>query len=396
MAHEPSPRETALDLRSLRKFDQPEFIFGRAARKLAGQYAKNFAARGVLVVTDPGVMAEGWTGDVTHSLEEVGLTYIVYDKVSPNPRSQEVMAGVAVYRQGGCDVIIAVGGGSPIDCAKGIGIVSSNERHILEFEGIDQIRIPMPPLICIPTTGGTAADVSQFAIILNEAEKTKIAIVSKAVIPDLSLIDPVTLLTMPPYLTACTALDALTHGMEAFVSRGNSPITDLHALEAIRLISSNYFATIENPDDVEVRTKIMLGSLHAGIAFSNASLGATHAMAHSLGGLLDLAHGECNALLLGHVVEFNLAAAGERYRQIGKAMGLKLGRVTLKEGKADILRKVHEMLEAANVIPGLAERGISRTNIPDLALKAMSDPCMVTNPRRPNQRDVEVIYEEAL
>jgi alcohol dehydrogenase class IV len=125
---------------------------------------------------------------------------------------------------------------------------------------------------------------------------------------------------------------------------GNSPITDLHALEAVRLIASNFFATLEKPDDVEVRTKIMLGSLHAGIAFSNASLGATHAMAHSLGGLLDLAHGECNALLLGHVVDFNLAAAGERYRQIGKVMGLKSGRMTLKECKADILRKVNEML----------------------------------------------------
>ena len=188
-------------------------------------------------------------------------------------------------------------------------------------------------------------------------KETKIAIVSKAVIPDLSLIDPVTLLTMPPYLTACTALDALTHGMEAFVSRANSPITDLHALEAIRLISSNLLRHDENPDDVELRTKIMLGSLHAGIAFSNASLGATHAMAHSLGGLLDLAHGECNAALLDHVVEFNFPAAGERYRQIGKAMGLKLGKMALKEGKADILHKVQETARGgSNVIAGLSKR----------------------------------------
>ncbi len=396
MAHRINPRDAGPDSRSLRKFAQPEFIFGPAARKLAGLYAKNFSARRVLVVTDPGVIAAGWTGDVTESLEAAGLAYIVYDSVTPNPRSAEVMAGAAVYRKGDCDVIIAVGGGSPMDCAKGIGIVSSNGGHILEFEGIDRISIPMPPLICIPTTGGTSADVSQFAIITNEQERNKIAIISKAVIPDLSLIDPVTLITMPAYLTACTAFDALTHGIEAFVSTANSPITDLHALEAIRLIASNLVETMQNPDDVELRTKIMLGSLHAGIAFSNASLGATHAMAHSLGGFLDIAHGESNAALLDHVVAFNFPAAGARYRRIGEAMGLKLGKMALKDQKADILHKVQELREAAQINVDLEAFGVSGADIPVLAEKAIKDLCMVTNPRRPNKRDVEVIYEEAL
>ncbi|SPF50536.1 Alcohol dehydrogenase 2 [Syntrophobacter sp. SbD1] len=329
-------------------------------------------------------------------LAALGLTYIVYDRVTPNPRSEEVMAGAAVYHAEGCDVIIAVGGGSPIDCAKGIGIVSSNGRHILEFEGIDQIAVPMPPLICIPTTGGTSADVSQFAIITNVEQRNKIAIVSKAVIPDLSLIDPVTLLSMPPYLTACTALDAMTHGIEAFVSSANSPITDLHALEGIRLIASNLLETLQNPNDVELRTKIMQGSLHTGIAFSNASLGAAHAMAHSLGGYLDIAHGECNAVLLDHVVDFNFAAASARYRQIGEAMGLKLGKMPLKDQKADIMSRIQELRKAAQVNTGLEELGVSGADVPVLAGKAIKDICMVTNPRHPNQRDVEAVYEEAL
>ncbi len=382
MAHRSSPREKAPDSRILRKFDQPEFIFGPAARKLAGLYAKTFAAGRVLVVTDPGVRAAGWTEDVTKSLEKAGLSYIVYDGVSPNPRSREVMAGAAVYRGGNCDVIVAVGGGSPIDCAKGIGIVISNERHILEFEGIDRVEFPMPPLICIPTTGGTSADISRFAIIRNEKETNKIAIVSKAVIPDISLIDPVTLLSMPPYLTACTALDALTHGIEAFVSPVSSPITDLHALEAIRLIASNLIAVVENLDNLELRTKIMLGSLHAGIAFSNASLGATHAMAHSLGGLLDIHHGECNAILLDHVVEFNFQVASARYRQIGEAMGLKLGKMPLKAQRADILRRIQGLREVSRITARLHELGVSRKHIPVLARKAIKDLCMVTNPRQ--------------
>ena len=396
MTPKSSPRAIVPDSRLLRKFDQPEFLFGPAARKLAGVYAKNFAARKVLVVTDKGVMASGWTADVTQSLEEVGLPYIIYDKVSPNPRSEEVMEGAAVHRAGGCDVIVAVGGGSPIDCAKGIGVVSSNGRQILEFEGIDKVGLPMPPLICVPTTGGTSADISQFAIIRNEKERNKISIISKAVIPDLSLIDPVTLLSMPPYLSACTALDALTHGIEAFVSWASSPITDLHALEAIRLITANIVDSLQNPADLELRTKMMLGSLHAGIAFSNASLGATHAMAHSLGGLLDINHGECNAILLGHVVDFNFKAAGARYRRVGEAMGLKLGRMTLKNQKADILRRIRELVEVSRVGARLHELGVTGGDIPVLAGKAVKDLCMVTNPRRPNQRDIEVVYEEAI
>jgi len=254
----------------------------------------------------------------------------------------------------------------------------------------------MPPLICIPTTGGTSADVSQFAIITSEQKRSKIAIVSKAVVPDLSLIDPVTLTTMPSRLTASTGLDALTHGIEAFVSSASSPITDLHALEAIRLISSNLVESMQHPDNLELRTRVMQGSLHAGMAFSNASLGATHAMAHSLGGLLDIAHGECNSVLLDHVIDFNFEATGVRYRRIGEAMGLKLGKMAVKEQKADILRRIRELREAVQVSGGLRVLGVSKADIPVLARKAVKDVCMVTNPRHPNQRDIEVIYDEAL
>ena len=202
----------------LRKFVAPEFIFGVGARNLAGRYAKNLGGRKVLVVSDPGVVAAGWTRDITESLELAGLPYALYNEVSPNPKVDEVMAGVDVYREERCNAIVAVGGGSPIDCAKGIGIVSSNQKHILLFEGVDMVTAPMPPLICIPTTGGTSADVSQFAIISNPLDKVKFAIISKSVVPDLALIDPLTLTTMDPYLTACTGLDALVHAIEAYVS----------------------------------------------------------------------------------------------------------------------------------------------------------------------------------
>jgi alcohol dehydrogenase len=371
-------------------------IFGPGARMLAGNYAKKSGARKVLVVTDPGVIAAGWTADVISTLEEADLPWVIFDKVSSNPRSEEVMSGAEFYNRENCNLIVAVGGGSPIDCAKGIGIVSSNKQHILSFEGVDKVTIPMPPLICLPTTGGSSADVSQFAIISNERAMYKIAIVSKALVPDLALIDPVTLTSMPSDLTACTGFDALSHAFESFVSIAHSPMTDLHSLEAIRLITSNLIKTLHDPGNVEFRGKVMMGSMFAGMAFSNASLGAIHAMSHSLGGLLDIPHGESNTLLLQHVVAFNFEEVPERYAKIGEAMGLEMSGKSSKEQKTAIVGKIGKLRKDAGIDRSLGQLGVSRDLIPELASKAMKDPCMVTNPRRPTQRDIEVIYEDCL
>ncbi|NVO00506.1 MAG: iron-containing alcohol dehydrogenase [Geobacteraceae bacterium] len=381
---------------TLRKFVAPEFVFGVGARHLAGRYAKNLGGRKVLVVSDPGVVAAGWTRDVTDSLEAVGLPFALFTGVTSNPKVDEIMAGVALYHEEECNALIAVGGGSPIDCAKGIGIVTSNGRHILLFEGVDTVRIPMPPLICIPTTGGTSADVSQFAIISNPLEKIKFAIISKSVVPDLALIDPATLTTMGSYLTACTGLDALTHAIEAYVSTARSSMTDLHAIEAIRLVSANLIPSINNPESLEYRTKVMQGSLQAGLAFSNAILGATHAMAHSLGGALDIAHGECNAILLDHVIEFNMSSAPERFEQIAAAMGLELQGMDSAHKKSALLNHVRNLKTAAGIDRRLNELGVGLSDMRFLTNHALKDPCMATNPRKPTQRDIEVVYEESL
>lgn len=377
----------------LRKFVIPEFVFGAGARHLAGRYARNFGARKVFVVSDPGVIKNGWASQVTDSLEAEGLPYTIFSQVTANPKEDEVMAGVQVYQSEGCNVIVAVGGGSPMDCAKGIGIASANKRHIYDFEGADQVPIPGPPLICIPTTAGSSADVSQFAIITNQVRKVKIAIISKTVVPDVALIDPVTTTTMDAELTAFTGMDALVHAIEAYVSNANSPITDLHALEAIRLVTRNLLAVIANPEDIGLRGQMMLGSLHAGLAFSNASLGAVHAMAHSLGGFLDFPHGEANAILLEHVISFNFDAVPERYLCIGQAMGLEM-----KPGdeKKILLGAIRHLRQAVGVQHTLGQIGLQQGDIPELAQKAMQDTCMVTNPRRPTQRDIEVIYGNAL
>jgi alcohol dehydrogenase class IV len=380
----------------LRKFLAPEFVFGDGALELSGRFAANLGVSRALLVTDPEVRRAGWTGAVADSLRALGVSFDVFDGVSPNPRAAQVMSGADAYRLGGCDALVAVGGGSVLDCAKGIGIVVANGRDILDYEGVDQVAEPMPPMICVPTTAGSSADVSQFAIITDEAGRRKIAVISKAVVPDISLIDPRTLTTLDPYVAACTGLDALCHAFEAFASIGASPITDVHALEAIRLLHDHLPASIEDPSRSELRNHVMQASLQAGLAFSNASLGTVHAMAHSVGGWLDLPHGECNALLLEHIVAFNFPEAETRYRRIARAMGVSAEGASPEEVRDALVAELHQLRDAVGVSGGLADRGVERSLIPGLTRNALQDPCLLTNPRRPFEGDIEALYVEAL
>jgi len=376
----------------LRKFVAPEFVFGTGARHLAGRYARNYQARNVLLVTDPGIEKTGLVDDVIKSLDAAGITHDRFSDIVPNPRAGNVMEGAAVFQEHGCSALVAVGGGSVIDCAKGIGIVSSNHRNITGFEGVDRVGVPSPPLICIPTTAGSSADVSQFAIISDPSRKVKMAIASKALVPDIALIDPETLLTKPPDLTAHTGLDVLTHAIEAYVSNANSPVTDLHALEAIRLITTYLPGAVANPGEIGYRGETMLASLHAGLAFSNASLGAVHAMAHALGGSLDLPHGLCNALLLDAVIAYNYPSARERYDTINGIMKTCMGGEGNGNGPQDLTNRIREFRCSLGVRETLGSIGVKREDIPMLAGNALRDVCMATNPRRPVREEIEAIY----
>lgn len=382
-------------LYEMRKFVAPEFIFGVNARHRVGFYARNMMARRVFVVTDPGVIAAGWVRDVIADLTEVGIESVIFQELTSNPKDHEVMAGAEMYARERCDVIVAVGGGSVIDCAKAIGIVHTNGGHILDFEGADQIDIPGPPLICIPTTAGTAADISQFCIIVNSPERYKMAIISKCMVPDVALVDPETTLTMDSYLTACTGIDALTHAIEA-VSTASSPIVDVHALAAIKLIWNNIEQAVSMPSYLPARENMLLGSLQAGLAFSNASLGAVHALAHALGGFLDLPHGECNALLLEHVVRFNISKASDRYKQIGEAIGLEMTGITERQRARRITDALSHLRSRLGIVNSLAQRGVRSVDIPELAFHALNDACLVTNPRHAQIDDIKVIYGEAM
>ncbi|MDD4343919.1 MAG: iron-containing alcohol dehydrogenase [Eubacteriales bacterium] len=380
--------------KELKKFVVPEIIVGEDSRLLIGRYLSHFSSKKPLIVTDQNIREFQWFEDILNEIEKFTNAYSIFDGVSENPKDYEAMLGAEVFLSGDCDLIVAIGGGSPMDCAKGIAIVATNGGHILDYEGVDEIKLPGPPLVCIPSTAGTSADVSQFAIICDSNELIKKAIISKKVVPDLALIDPVPLMTMDQNLVACTGMDALTHAIEAYVSNAQSNLTDIHALEAIKLINENLEKAVKEEKDLETMNKLMLASLYAGIAFSNASLGAVHGMAHSLGGLLDLPHGECNSILLEHVINLNYDSVPKRYSDISEKMGIDIKNPeTIKK---NLLERIRNLRENVGIRSFIEISGSKEDLFTMLVENALEDPCMITNPKDLSAAEVRNIYEGIL
>ena len=379
-----------------RKFVSPEYVYGVDSRLMAAAYCTKLGGRRIFIVTDAVIKKSRWFTELENDLEKHSLDYHIFSSVSPNPRDYEIMKGKEEYVEKGCNLILALGGGSVIDCAKGIGIVCTNQGHIHNYEGVDMIKKPMPPLICIPTTGGSSADVSQFAIINNTVERYKFAIISKAVVPDVALIDPLILTSMDTILSACTGMDALSHAFEAFASNASSTFTDLYALESIKLIFENFQNSIEQPNDIQARGKIMLASLYAGLAFSNASLGCVHSLAHSLGGFLDLPHGECNAILLPHVVDYNFDSTPERYIKIAESINMPMSNGNPNNIKKTFVDYLINFKESVGINTTLNDLGVTADITKILATRAIKDPCNATNPRQPEVEDLQSLYNEAM
>jgi alcohol dehydrogenase class IV len=380
----------------LAKFHVPEVVFGPGALAELGHCALRLGGRRPFLVTDPGLMAAGWVQEAVGHLRRVGLRPVVWHDVTPNPKDHEVQAGFERYADSGCDVIVGVGGGSVIDAAKGVAILSGNGGRILDYEGVDRVVHPIPPTVMVPSTSGTGADVSQFAVVTDTREHIKITIVSRTLVPEISVIDPRLLTTMPDWLNAATGLDALTHAVEAFVSKAHNPLTDHHALHAVGLITANLLRTQTEPSDSAARLAMAQASLEAGMAFTNAILGATHAMSHQVGGLLDAPHGVVNGVLLPHVIRFNAESRPDRFVALGAAAGLATQGVPPSEVAAQLAELVRTLADDVGVPRGLASLGVVEQDVPVLARTTLKDACMATNPRDVELRDVETLFRQAL
>lgn len=377
-------------------FIPPVNLMGIGCHKEIGKRAKILGMAKPLLVTDKGVVQTGMCDQICALLREEGLKPTVFDETVPNPTDNNVAAGLKVYKKNGCDSLITLGGGSPHDCGKGIGLVASNGGTIHSYEGLDKSTKPLPPYIAVNTTAGTASEMTRFCIITDTRRKVKMAIVDWRVTPALSIDDPLLMVGMPPKLTAATGMDALTHAVEAYVSTAASPITDACAIKAIELIAANLRAAVANGKNIAARDAMTYAEFLAGMAFNNASLGYVHAMAHQLGGFYDLPHGVCNAILLPHVERFNLIANVDRFVTIASAMGEPVAGLSQRAAAERSLEAIKQLSVDVGIPAGLQELGVKEKDLPLMAENAMKDACSLTNPRSASLGDIVQIYKHAL
>jgi alcohol dehydrogenase len=375
------------------KFSIPEIIFGRGSLHYVGLCARRLGAEKAFLVSDPGLEQSGWVSRVTEILEKENLDWFHYSKVVSNPRDYQIEEGAAAYVREKADVVIGLGGGSPMDAAKGIALVASNGGRIHDYEGANRIHRPLPPMVFIPSTAGSGSDISQFAIITDVRRCVKMSIISRTLVPNISIIDPLILKTKSEELIVASAVDALCHAAEAYVSRIASPFTEIQSLRAIQLIVEHLRRALQDRslDDLE---QLSIASTAAAMAFSNASLGAEHALAHSLGGMFDVLHGLVHPVLLPAVMRFNLPACTEKMAAIGEIfLGRK--RRSVKTTAAAGIDKLEEYCRSLGVPTRLRDIFPERDKLPELCKMAAKDVCLLSNPRAATWEDLLQICEGA-
>lgn len=369
-------------------------LVGRGCLGEIGREAVALHVKRAFVVASEGSVGEEQAAVVASVLAQVGVESRNFCKTVPNPTAASVRIGLEAYRGEACDGLVAVGGGSAIDAAKAIGILASNGGDILDYEGTDLSFNAMPPFIAISTTAGTGSEVTRFAVI-SDADHRKVTICDRHMTPHVSVNDPEMMVSMPPSLTAATGMDAFTHALEACVSTGATPITDGKALAAIELISHHLPRAVHDGRDTEARENMCYASFLAGSAFNNAGLGLVHAMAHPLGGLYDLPHGLCNALLLPSVCEFNLMAAYSKFARVAMCMGVGQSWRSERENAERMLGAISDLSRESGLPRGLQALGVKRDDLPRLAELAMLETIGSTNPRAYSSQDVLSLYENA-
>ncbi|ABV89470.1 iron-containing alcohol dehydrogenase [Shewanella pealeana] len=375
----------------------PMTLMGQNAIQSLGSELTSKELKKALIVTD-GVLVEiGLVNRLTDELKSHNIDFAIYDGVKPNPTEKNIEDGLALLAQENCDFVISFGGGSSHDAAKGIALVAANGGHIRDYsKGVHTSKKPQLPLVTINTTAGTASEMTVFAIITNEADETKYPVVDKHFTPIIAVNDSELMVAMPKFLTAATGMDALTHAVEAYVSTAATPITDASAIKAIELISQNLATAVENGEDRQARDAMQYGEYLAGMAFSNASLGYVHSMAHQLGGVYDLVHGLCNAILLPEVSRFNAVATPTRFVDIARAMGVDVSNMTQKQAIEAGIEAIEALSRQVGTAQRLSDLGVTEEKLAFMAQNALNDACSLTNPRKASLEEIITIFRARL
>ncbi|WP_367568265.1 iron-containing alcohol dehydrogenase [Lacrimispora sp.] len=353
---------------------------GRGCLKELNEPIRKLRCKKALVVSDNFLEKNGTVEKVTAILDAVDIGYAVYTEAKPNPTIDNVNKGLELLQNEHCDFIVSVGGGSPQDCGKAIAVLAANGGQIADYEGVNKSAQKSLPIVAITTTAGTSAEVTINYVITDEERHVKMIMVDSNALAEITVNDPELMLEKPAALTAATGMDALTHAVEAVVAKGAMDVTDATALYAIKQIFEYLPRAVKDGNDIEAREQMGYACFLNGIAFSNAGLGNVHAMAHQLGGLYDLPHGVCNAMLLPVVEEENANHVPERFRLIAEAAGCDTKGKSDQECVDDVIRKIKELSREVNIPDSLRELGVDAPNYDLLAENAMKDACAGANP----------------
>ena len=348
------------------------------------------------VCSDPDLLKFGVTKKVTDVLENAGIAYEIYSQIKANPTIENVQTGVEAFKKSGADCIVAIGGGSSMDTAKAIGIIIANPEFadVRSLEGVAPTKNKCVPIIAVPTTAGTAAEVTINYVITDAEKNRKMVCVDVHDIPVVAVVDPDMMSSMPKGLTAATGMDALTHAIEGYITKGAWAMSDMFHLKAIEIISKNLRGAVANTP--EGREGMALGQYIAGMGFSNVGLGIVHSMAHPLGALYDTPHGVANAILLPTVMEYNAKATGEKYRDIAKAMGVEgVDEMSLDDARKAAVAAVKQLSEDVG-IPKDLKNIVKEEDLDFLAQSAMDDACRPGNPKDPTKEDIIALYKALL
>lgn len=372
--------------------------FGPGARKELPEVIARLGKKKVLIVTDKDLVRFGVAGKVTEVLDAAGIPYEIFSDVKPNPTVSNVNAGLAAFKASGADVLVAIGGGSSIDTCKAVGIIANNPEFadVVSLEGCAPTKHKSVPIVALPTTAGTAAETTINYVIIDEVKKKKMVCVDPNDIPAVAIIDAELMYSLPKGLTAATGMDALTHAIEGYITKGAWEMSDMFEIEAVRMIAKYLPTAVFEPTNPEGRNGMAVAQYIAGMAFSNVGLGLVHGMAHPMGSLFDIPHGVANALLLPTIMEFNAPAAADKYRAIAEAMGVCTKGMNTEEAAQAAVDAVRALAIKVGIPQHLSDLGIKASDIPALAEQALADVCTPGNPREVTYDDIVALYTKVL
>ncbi|MGN0069517.1 MAG: lactaldehyde reductase [Prevotella sp.] len=372
--------------------------FGPGARKELPGVVARLGYKKALVVTDKGLMKFGVAQKVLDVLDEAGIAYSVFDDVKPNPTVTNVKNGIAACKEAGADFIIAIGGGSSMDTAKGIGIVVNNPEFsdIVSLEGVADTKKKSLPIIALPTTAGTAAETTINYVIIDETRQAKMVCVDPNDIPAVAIIDAELMYSLPKSLTAATGMDAMTHAIEGLITKAAWEMSDMFEIKAIEMIHKYLPIAVNEPTNPVGRDGMAVAQYIAGMAFSNVGLGVDHGMAHPMSALHDVPHGVACAILLPTVMRFNIPAALDKYTEIAKAVGVYRDGMTKEEAADAACTEIENLSRLVGIPQHLSELGITEADIPALAEQAINDVCTPGNPREVTKQDILDLYHKIL